>query len=189
MNCMLSMKRASHDAVMFSTGGRVSPESASEEKSPCHLAVTVLFFPSCLPGFSTSGVTEEKDSCLWTINPTLKHPLFLEFCIASVVIWHSVKKKEKKRKDKDKTKFVSQMPESLLTLHSLLVHEKRARTERKGEENAVNFSLSQFPLNSLVRMVRIPGVPILKICSAYSRGSESINQICMIVFNGNPVAR
>lgn len=104
MNCMLSMKRASHDAVMFSTRGRVSPESASEEKSPCHLTVTVLFFPSCLPGFSTSGVTEEKDSCLWIINPTLKHPLFLEFCIASVVIWHSVKKKEKKRKERIKTK-------------------------------------------------------------------------------------
>lgn len=96
MNCMLSLKGTSHDAVMFSTGGRVSPESASEEKSPRHLAVIVLFFPSCLPGFSTSGVTEEKDSCLWTINPILKHPLFLEFCVA---IWHSVKKKKRKQKE------------------------------------------------------------------------------------------
>lgn len=43
------------------------------------------------------------------------------------------------------------MPESLLTLRSLLVDEKRARMSRKGEENAAHFQFFSF-LSSLFRM-------------------------------------
>lgn len=50
------------------------------------LTTLQLLFYSFLPGFSISSVTEDRDSCLRTINRILKHPLFLEFCIASVVI-------------------------------------------------------------------------------------------------------
>lgn len=129
--------RGSLDAVRVSTGDRVSPGSALEEKSPYHLVNGIY---SSLPALGTGGAAEERGSCLRTIKPVLKHPLFLECCVASVVIGRSVKW------DKDKTKSVSWMPESVLALRSLLTDGKRVRTDCGGEEMIVNFSSSPFPL-------------------------------------------
>lgn len=80
------------------------------------------------------------------------------------------------------------MPESLLTLRSLLVDEKRARMGRKGEENAEHFQFFNF-LSSLFRMLFwIPGTSDLKLSSAYFRGSEDIHQTYMTAFEDSLVA-
>lgn len=74
---------------MFSTGGKVNPESASEGKTPCHLAVIVLFFPSWLQ----YQWCERRERQLPVNNKShFETSAVLGVCIASVVIWHSVKK-------------------------------------------------------------------------------------------------